>query len=441
MKNRSIYAAMKQGVLLCDERARIIYFNECFSRFTGRKLKEVKGHYLTEIKPDAIGPQVIETGEGIEGHYYSYNGRDYLVDINPVIEDGRTVGSVTILTFIENTKLVKEKLIQIDREQQMLSARLSRINGTNVAFRDMVYSGKALEQTVSQAKAAARESSPVLVTGESGVGKNIFAQAIHNASSRREGPFVAINCATLDKLTLESELFGFEEGAFSGLASDGKAGLFEIASGGTLFLDEISELDDDLQEKLIRVLKEGKMRRMGSLHDVVLDVRIIAASNVDLDAYAQEHLFREELYHLLSEVRLQIPPLRERPEDILPLVDYFLKMNRIKHKREYTMDPEIRDIFLKYPWPDNVREVKNIVACLTASADDGHITRFMLPQHILDVASASEGGYQTLSSRVREYEREEIRKMIRCFGENTEGKRKAAKALGISLATLYNKLG
>ncbi len=441
MKNRSIYAAMKQGVLLCDERARIIYFNECFSRFTGRKLKEVKGHYLAEIKPDSIGPHVIETGEGIEGHYYSYNGRDYLADINPVIEDGRIVGSVTVLTFIENTKFVKEKLIQIEREQQMLSARLSRINGTNVAFRDMVYTSKAFEQTIAQAKAAAREAGPVLVTGESGVGKNIFAQAIHNASTRRGGPFVAINCATLGKLTLESEIFGFEEGAFEGLASDGKAGLLEIASGGTLFLDEISEMDDDLQGKLIRVLREGRMRRMGSAQDVELDVRIIAASNVDLDIYTQEHRFREELYHLLSEVQVQIPPLRERPEDILPLVDYFLKMNRLKHKREYTMDPEVRQVFLEYPWPDNVREVKNLVACITAAADDGHITRFMLPQHILDVAQEREGIPQTLGSRVREFEREEIRKMIRRFGENTEGKRKAAKALGISLATLYNKLG
>ena len=441
MKNRSIYAAMKQGVLLCDEQARIIYFNECFSRFTGRKLKEVRGHYLTEVKPDAIGPRVIETGESIEGLYYSYNGRDYLADINPVIEDGKIVGSVTILTFIENTKFVKEKLIQIEREQQMLSARLSRINGTSVAFRDMVYTSKAFEQTVAQAKAAAREEGPVLVTGESGAGKNIFAQAIHNASSRREGPFMAINCASLGKLTLESELFGFEEGAFEGLASDGKAGLLEIASGGTIFLDEISEMDDELQGKLIRVLKEGRMRRIGSAEDITLNVRIIAASNVNLNIYKEEHRFREELHHLLSGITVDIPPLRKRPEDILPLVDYFLKMNRLKHKREYTMDPEVRKIFLAYPWPDNVREVKNTVACITAAAEDGHITRFMLPQHILDVAEEREGTVRTLGSRVRDFEREEIRKMIRRYGENTEGKRKAAKALGISLATLYNKLG
>ena len=208
-----------------------------------------------------------------------------------------------------------------------------------------------------------------------------------------------------------------------------------------MFLDEVSEMDDELQGKLIRVLREGKMRRMGSTHDVALDVRIIAASNVDLNIYTQEHRFQEDLYQLLSEVRVNIPPLRERPEDILPLVDYFLKMNRLKHKREYTMDPEVRQIFLEYPWPDNVREVKNLVALITASADDGHITRFMLPQHILDVVQERKGTLQTLGSRVREFEREEIRKMIRRFGENTEGKRKAAKALGISLATLYNKLG
>ncbi len=441
MKNRSIYSAMKQGILLCDEQARVIYLNDNFGRYFDIRLKKIKGCPITQVRPDSVVPQVIESGEAIEGRIHSENGHEFAVDVSPVIEEGMVVGSVTVVTLIDNVQPVKTKMNQLEHDRQMLSARMSRVNGTSVSFSDFVFISKAMASVIEAAKQAAQTEMPILLVGESGTGKNLFAQAIHNAGSRREGPFVAVNCATLGKVTLENELFGYEEGLSDPAASYGKAGLFEIAAGGTLFFDEISEMDIELQRKLLHVLQEGRLRRMGSKRDISMDVRIIAACNVDLEQYIGKKQFDPELYAVLTAQKIYIPALRERPEDIDILTEYFLKLNRIRHKRELRLDSEIRAIFRLYTWPDNVRELKNAVAVLSAFSSDGIATRDMLPQYVLSVAEENSGKVMTLNERVREMEREEIKKMLRRYGDRTEGKRKAAQALGISLATLYNKLG
>ena len=427
--------------MLCDEQARILYFNESFSRFTCLKLKKVKGRYLSEVRPDSIVPGVIKAGEEIEGSLLSENGRDYIQDVSPVTEDGRVVGAVVVLTPIENLQSVRTKMDLLERERQMLSARLSKVNGTKVTFQDMVYVSKMEADTIEAAKQAARQDGSILITGESGTGKNVFAQAIHNESSRREGPFVAVNCGMLGKVSLENELFGYEERLPGPQSIYGKAGLLEIAAGGTLFLEDITELDAELQDKLLHVLQEGRLRRMDGGQDIVLDVRIICSSSVNIELYIEEGRFSRALYEKISAAMIHIPPLRERPEDIPVLMDYFLKVNRIRHKRDFTIDPQTRKILQEYTWPDNVRELKNVLASATAFASEGIVTHDMLPQHLLDSVNEKDGRRVTLSERVREIEREEIRKQLRRFGDHTEGKRKAARELGISLATLYNKLG
>jgi transcriptional regulator with PAS, ATPase and Fis domain len=301
-------------------------------------------------------------------------------------------------------------------------------------------------------KVAESEASSVLLQGDSGTGKDLVAKAIHYGSRRADAPFVAINCAAIPSTLIESELFGYEKGAFTD-AKARKEGLFEQAEGGTLFLDEIGELELGLQAKLLRVLEEGMFRRVGGLKDIPLDVRVVAASNRDLRKESEANRFRLDLYYRLSVIQIDIPPLRERGDDILLLTQHYIDLfsGRLRlRKKMRGLAPEVRDIFLGYAWPGNVRELRNVIERALILEDGDLVTLEYLPRDLAagspaaaqaqTTGAATDGGAFTLPAggvALEEVENSLVRQAVERSGGNQT---RAAELLGISRDQLRYRL-
>ena len=435
----NILNAVKEGILIVDKEEKITFFNDAYALFIEHTLEEVKGKPLKEIRPGAMLPEVMKSGKMQEQMHRVENGKEYFANMYPIRENGEVVGGISTVTFLENARFLAEMIGELNEKEAYLDARMKEVNGTRYDFDDIVYGSEVTMHCIEMAKKIAHSDISVLLQGESGCGKELYAQAIHNESERRSYPFVAINCAVLTGNMLESELFGYENGAFTGAQKGGKAGLFEIANKGTLFLDEISEMDYILQAKLLRALQERKIRRVGGTKEIDIDVRIIGACNVDLEKYIEEKKFRQDLYYRIAAILLHLVPLRERKGDIAPLLEHHLKKISIQNKRKIGITESARNILMEYNWPGNVRELENILEYATLMMSGDQIDVEDLPPTIMSEGSSVK--MPTLAERVRQYERQQIMSVLEQFGNTLEGKKKAAKALGISLATLYNKIG
>lgn len=440
MTIKAIHDAMQQGILICDDKTNILYFNESYAHLIGVSLEEAKGRRLTDFRPNAVAPKVLQDGVPVRSMLRVEHGTEYFADVYPVREGGRIVGTVSVVTSMEDAGFFKDKMDELLRREEALKAQLKQTNGTHYSFSDIVCSSQVMIDLVEMAKKVSAYESNVLLQGESGCGKELFAQAIHNKSPRRSRPFVAINCAALSKTLLEAELFGYEDGAFTGARKGGKPGLFETAEGGTLFLDEISEMDYELQAKLLRVLQEKRYRRLGGTREMEIDVRIISACNVDLLAYIQDKKFRRDLYYRIAAFPIIIPPLRERREDIPVLTEIFLQNVRIQHKRQYELTKGVKENFLKYSWPGNIRELRNCVEFTALMTRNGVIDVDCLPKTMIAEADEVYHDQLTLQQRVKRFERQEVLDAIRKYGSDTKGKKAAARSLGIALSSLYSKL-
>ncbi len=300
----------------------------------------------------------------------------------------------------------------------------------------VLYSNTMME-LVDVALRVAKVDSTVLICGESGVGKELLAKLIHDQSSRSLGPFVKINCGAIPENLLESELFGYEAGAFTGASKQGKLGQFELASGGTLFLDEIGELSLSLQVKLLRAIQEQEFVRVGGVKPRTVDVRFIAATNRDLEQMIRQGMFRADLYYRLNVIPVLVPPLRERKEDILPLVHHFQQKYTQKLKMEKTFAPEVLKIFLHYPWAGNVRELENIIERLFVTTSEKIVRVCDLPQNLVVTPGEANqtGGIMPLKEALLQTEQRLIEQALAVYG-NTY---KAAEALGIDQSTLMRK--
>jgi DNA-binding NtrC family response regulator len=315
-------------------------------------------------------------------------------------------------------------------------------------FENIVAESPAMRHVCEMIKRVAPADTTVLITGESGTGKELVAKAIHAYSRRKDKRFLAVNCAALPEALLESEMFGHVKGSFTG-ASANKEGLFETASGGTLFLDEISSMPIGIQGKLLRVLQEKEIRRVGGNDDISIDVRVIAATNTSLESLIQQGKFREDLYYRLSVIPIEIKPLRERQDDILPLVYHILRHETPEGKDLPKLLPETKDMLERYSWPGNVRELENAIKHAITFSMEGKITPDVLPPKILNqikplirVGGATDSASdpyrnKSLKAFLREREREYLEQVLSLSKGDKE---QAAKSLKISLATLYRKL-
>ena len=312
----------------------------------------------------------------------------------------------------------------------------------SVSLENIIGESEAIKQLKNKIRKVADSNSTVLVSGQSGTGKELVARAIHAESNRSTKPFIAVNCGAIPDTLLESELFGYIKGAFTGADPRGKIGKFELANKGVIFLDEVGDMPIYLQVKLLRVLQERKLVRIGSNQLISFDVRVIAATNKDLKALIKENKFREDLFYRLNVIPLEVPSLSQRIEDIHMLVtNTMAKYCGLFHKKVRKIDQATMDILMRYPWPGNVRELENTIEFMINMADDlGVLTKETLPRNIREYKISREQGNKGAIRLLREVEQEHIMKAIAFYGDNTKGKQVAAKQLGIGIATLYRKL-
>ena len=317
-----------------------------------------------------------------------------------------------------------------------------------ISIENIIGDSEAVLDLKDKIKKIADTQSTVLITGESGTGKELIARAIHSCSKRSKKPFIAINCGAIPDSLLESELFGYVKGAFSGASSEGRVGKFELANGGVIFLDEIGEMPFYLQVKLLRVLQERTIVRIGSNKLIKLDIRVIAATNMDLKQRIREKKFREDLYYRLNVIPLRVPPLRERGEDIFLIMKILMeKYNKIFNKNVHSIDNEVKEIIKNYSWPGNVRELENTVEFMINMCDEkGIITKDMIYENIVKNSISGNQNEKINSEKdtplmtLEESEKLLIKKALSIYGSDTAGKNLCAEKLGIGIATLYRKI-
>ena len=439
---RAAFNAMREGITIIDTDGIIVFGNTAYREFlnkeAGGDIGPIEGYRLRDLRPGARLPDVLEKGEPIL-HLTRQEVEDfYFVNLYPIYRDGVLLGGLSVVTFLDDAYRAREELEAMEARSKQVLHRINKANGARYTFDDIVAESPAGAQTKALAEKIAATDATVLLESESGTGKELYAQAIHNASLRREGVFVAINCANFNPNMLESELFGYVEGAFTGAKKGGKLGLFEAAAGGTLFLDEISEMDLGLQAKLLRVLQERRIRPVGGVKEIDVDVRVIAACNASLPDYVDQGKFRKDLYYRLNTFPIHIPPLRERTGDIPALAAAILDQLSHKLRRPFTLTDEAVRLLQAHSWPGNVRELRNELEFSAYLTPSGVITCEAFPADLR--RPAEHDAALPLVQRVRAFEKREIQRLLARNGASLEGKKKTAAQLGISLASLYNKL-
>ncbi|WP_462428157.1 sigma-54 interaction domain-containing protein [Fusobacterium varium] len=323
-----------------------------------------------------------------------------------------------------------------------------KISNDSYALDAIIGESEIMQNLKNKIRKIADTKSTVLITGKSGTGKELVARAIHDSGERRNRPFIAINCGAIPDSLLESELFGYVKGAFSGASSEGRVGKFELANTGDIFLDEIGEMPYSLQVKLLRVLQERTLVRIGSNKLINLDLRVIAATNMDLKKMVEENKFREDLYYRLNVIPIEIPPLCERGEDLFLIIDKLIeKYNNIYNKYVHTIYEDVKEILKSYSWPGNVRELENIIEFMVNMADDsGRITKNMLYDNILknkqNIKNDRNISFNDSNDvyTIEEMEKILIKKALELYKDDSNCKNKAASKLGIGIATLYRKI-
>jgi len=369
------------------------------------------------------------------------------VNVYPVDSTSPPMKFNMSLDFLYDSQGLQEGMVLRFNETKRINRLVNHISGykPNYTFDSIIGSSSATKNMIYECNKAAGSSSNILILGESGTGKELVAQSIHNASKYSAGPFVAINCGALPKGLVESELFGYERGAFTGANKDGQPGKFELADGGTLFLDEIGEMPLDVQVTLLRVLETREVVRIGGKYPKPIDVRIIAATNKDLREAVEDKTFRDDLYYRLNVLAIRIPPLRERGNDIRELTDYFIKGFSSSKGITYSVDPRVYDILMRYTWPGNIRELENTVERAVNITENNEILPEHLPAHILqgtgipningEIVLDHEAVSPTLNLETTEYN------LVLSGLEKSQGNvKKAAELLGISRRTLYRKM-
>ncbi|MEL7563886.1 MAG: sigma 54-interacting transcriptional regulator [Dehalobacterium sp.] len=355
----------------------------------------------------------------------SLGGGTFICNVHPIFSCIEVIGA--LLMFREMKEVNK-----------LYSGYIS--GGSNFAFDGLIGDSVSMKGLKEKALRIAKNNSTVMIRGESGTGKELLARAIHSSSSRKKGPFIVINCGAIPESLLESELFGYDDGAFTGAKKGGKPGKFELANGGTLFLDEIGDMQLHLQVKILRVLQDGVYYRVGGRKEEQCDVRVIAATHRNLEQLIEEGKFREDLYYRLNVVPLYIPPLRERNEDIETLLNYYLKYyNKVLNKEVIDFDSEVKDYLCKYRWPGNVRELQNLVEYTMNMVDSNYIKFEHVPSRVLTPDSDGVNDYDKEMNLEKIVERT-YKQAVTKYGRSEEGKIQIAEALGVSRSTVYRKL-
>ncbi|MDD3363494.1 MAG: sigma 54-interacting transcriptional regulator [Syntrophomonas sp.] len=431
--------------VIVDKEGYITTMNQTYLDILEMKKEDVLGKYILDITPTSELPQVLKTGRIDKADIYFIKGRETIVTRLPIVKDGEVVGAIGKSLFLDmsGAKILVKKLQDTEKELNIYKEEVRKFYKAKWQFPDLVGQSPAFLAIKTMAEHVSHTTSTLLITGESGTGKELFAQAIHNASQRKSGPFIRINCAALPDTLLESELFGYEEGAFTGARKGGKQGKFELARGGTIFLDEIGDMPLAMQTKMLTVLQERTVERIGGTMPIPVNVRVIAATNRNLEDMVSKQEFRQDLYYRLNVVRLSIPPLRKRQVDVLLIGEDLI--DRINHNLKTAIigiSDQARELLQDYSWPGNVRELENLLERAVNLADMNHenyLTAKHFPSLIEETFSVGlpEEENINLTEAVENLEKQIITQAL----VKTSGNRvHTAKILGIHSSALYRKI-
>lgn len=449
---QTLLQTVDDAVTVIDRNGHVISWNNSAEQLYNCSKEQIIGKPITDFfkEESLMLMSTIQNGTSIR-HQYNQSSSDVhvLVSTMPLSRNGELVGGISVERNINDLVKLNEGLADKTAYIQDLEQKIETLNASD-PFYKIKGRSKALIESIKLAKRVASTDASVLIAGESGVGKELFAQALHKASARTTEPFVDLNCGAIPASLFESELFGYEKGAFTGATKEGKKGKFDLAKGGTLFLDEIGEMPLDLQVKLLRVLQEKKFYRVGGNTPIPFDVRIISATNRNLEEMVASGTFRQDLYYRLNVVSIQIPSLRERIEDIPELVQLFITEFSNKYHRPIPyIDPEVMLTFLNNPWHGNIRQLRNTIEHMIILADEGGIFPGHIPQSLngnqLVQRSHSNSSQSPLkitgTPHYSESAGDTDLEALQMALEKTYGnKSAAAKLLGISRVTLYNKI-
>ncbi|MDX9872428.1 MAG: sigma 54-interacting transcriptional regulator [Clostridia bacterium] len=429
-------------MIIVDATGKIQLLNKAYGSFLDKKREDVIGKDILEVITNSRIPIVLQTGEAeIAWRHKFFNGQEAIVHRIPIKEEGQVIGCFGMLLFntLEELQEVADRYKKLENELNYYKSELRSMQKARYALSNIIGVSPLIKETKEKIKKIAKSKSTVLLTGESGVGKELFAHAIHNESARAEFPFIRLNCAAIPESLFESELFGYEEGAFTGAKKGGKAGKFELANGGTLFLDEIGDIPLSMQAKLLRVLQEKELDKVGGNKSALVDVRVVAATNKNLEALVEQGLFRKDLYFRLNILSLVIPPLRERKEDIPLLVSHLLFTLNDELGLYKTLRDEVTAALMRYNWPGNVRELKNVLEKMLLNSEENTLTLQDIPLYLLqkEKTPPQNASGEGLDQALEAFEKETIRKILL----ETKGNiKKSSEILQIPRPRLYRKI-
>ncbi|MFA1821590.1 sigma 54-interacting transcriptional regulator [Virgibacillus oceani] len=439
----AIIQSSDEAISVVDVNGNGLLINPAYSRITGLKESDIIGEPATAdiSEGESVHMKVLQTRRPVRGTRMKVgpNKKDVYVNVAPIIVDGIIKGSVGVLHDVSEIRSLTSELKRARQIIRNLEAKYT--------FDDIIGNSTEMKLALEQAKVGARTPATVLLRGNSGTGKELFAHAIHNESDRKHKKFIRVNCAAIAESILESELFGYEGGAFSGAKHSGKKGLFEEANHGSIFLDEIGELSLNMQAKLLRVLQENEIVRVGGTNPVSIDVRVITATNVNLEKAIMNKTFREDLYYRLTRLPIYIPALHERLEDLPELTEHIiLKLNQDYGRKVHQISKEALHKLKTYHWPGNIRELENVIgrAMIYMDINDDTINKQHLPdlnasENLINQSKKEEAIQieKPLQEALNQYEKDYIFEVYKQYEYN---KTKTAKALNISLRSLYYKM-
>ncbi|WP_432404299.1 sigma-54 interaction domain-containing protein [Wukongibacter sp. M2B1] len=438
-----IFDPVPVPIILIDNKTRVKMINDVFANYLGFQKKEIVGKKVKEIDKNTRFPYVFQTKKAeIAWKHRFENGHTAIVHRIPVLnEAGEVEYGVGIVLFedLKQFRDIIEKNKLLENELHIYKKRLKEIHGAKYSWKNIIGKSEKMISAKYMAQKAAQTNSNVLLLGESGTGKELFAHSIHNGSVRNYSPFVKVNCAAIPSDLLESELFGYEEGAFTGAKKGGKIGKFESANSGSIFLDEIGDMPLKMQAKLLRVLQERELERVGGTASIKLDIRVIAATNKDLKELVKEGKFRQDLYYRLNVMSIDIPPLRERFCDVEDLTYLLLKkLSKQLGKYVSNVSSKTMEYLKNHSWPGNVRELENVLERAINMTDSDTILPVHLPVYLVqNKTRILDGPVRPLKDIIEDVEKEAI---MRCLEYTKGNKLKTAKLLDISRSSLYDRI-
>ena len=438
------------GIYISDSEGKTIRVNKAYEQLTGLKQEELLGKCVKNLMKEGIfdsilNPDIVKSGKPKSIVQVTKVGKQVVLNGYPVFGPNGKVALV--VTFVRDVTLLSQLKEQIASQQEFISnfhMEFQYLCNKNVPNSSIIVKSQVIKNLLALLHKVAQTDATVLLLGETGVGKDIFAKKIHTKSIRSNKPFFKVDCTSIPENLIESELFGYEAGAFSGANAKGKPGFFEMADGGTLFLDEIGELPLPMQSKLLRVLQDQEIMRIGSTKVKKVDVRFIAATNKNLEDDVKKGTFRSDLYYRLKVAVLNIPPLRERKDDIIPLAKYFFERFNYKYKKNITFSKEVEGIFLSYKWPGNVREMENFIQSLIVTREKNIVDLSDLPSNMLSeennnivfLPTAFSIENRPLDEIMDNIEREILKKAMDTHGNISE----IANNFRVNRSTIFRKL-